>query len=140
MKQLIIYTDGGCWPNPGGKGGAAALIIDGDEIIELKQGYESTTNNRMEILSAILALESLAENCQITLFSDSQYLVKTMNGQFGIHRNHDLWTRLGKAKKGHYVKFKWTPGHSSNWQNNRCDELALLARTEKLIEDGGYEK
>ena len=142
MKQLVIYTDGGCWPNPGGKGGYGSVIIDGGEVVnELWAGYKHTTNNRMEIMGAIAALESLKMPSNVVIYSDSQYLVKTMNGQFRQGANKDLWIRLTQAKKRHFVIWKWVRGHNGNEWNERCDALASHgADQDDLLEDEGYEK
>lgn len=139
MKQVTLYTDGGCWPNPGGHGGYGAVLIYGEHYKELSAGYRSSTNNRMEIRAALAGLEALKEPCQVTVISDSEYLVKTMNGRYGMGKNKDLWDKLVKATKRHRVTWVWVRGHDGNEWNERCDELASRAmRSKEVLEDEGY--
>ncbi|MFQ5750428.1 MAG: ribonuclease HI [bacterium] len=139
-KSVIIYTDGACLGNPGPGGYAAILNYQGKRK-EITGGWNHTTNNRMEILAAIRGLEMLKEACNVTLFSDSQYLVDSMtkgwvkrwqaNGwkrnkkEFAL--NVDLWQRLLKLCDQHEVNFKWTRGHVGTPENERCDYLAFEA-------------
>jgi len=150
MKTVDIYTDGACSGNPG-KGGYGAILIYGTAKKEISAGYELTTNNRMEIMGAISALEILKEPCNITLYSDSRYLVDAiekgwvkkweknnwMRTKTERALNVDLWIRLTTALSIHTVQFKWVKGHSSNPMNNRCDELArqAAANNSLLIDD-----
>ena len=145
MKHVDIWTDGACRGNPG-LGGYGIVIKyvnkQNDEVrLELKQAFYSTTNNRMELLAAIVALEKLKEPCEVTLKSDSKYLVNAFNenwietwvkkdfrrGTTQEVKNIDLWERLLKLVKIHSVKFIWVKGHSLDIENERCDELANMA-------------
>ncbi len=147
--QIQIYTDGACSGNPG-PGGFGVLMMAGEHRKELSDGYRLTTNNRMELLSVIVALESLKkENSQVTIFSDSRYVVdaiekKWLNGWikkgFSKIKNPDLWLRYSKISAKHQVKFIWVKGHSTNPHNNYCDQLAVAASKSKHLKiDEGYE-
>jgi len=153
MKTIEIYTDGACSGNPG-PGGYGAVLIYGETQKEISAGYELTTNNRMEIMAAVAALELLNQPCEITLYSDSRYLVDAIEkGWVEKWRannwkrtktekalNVDLWLRLTDAVQKHKIVFKWVKGHSSNPLNNRCDELARQAAAgENLFQDIEYE-
>ena len=153
MKRVTIYTDGACIGNPG-PGGYGAVILFGQYRKEISGGYRKTTNNRMEILAAIRALEALNEPCEVTLYSDSAYVVNAMEkgwakrwraqgwqrGKQGKAANPDLWEALLDLASTHRVSFKWVRGHSGNRENERCDELAnKAARGETLRVDAGYE-
>lgn len=153
MKRVTIYTDGACIGNPG-KGGYGAVIIFGQHGKEICAGYRKTTNNRMELLAAIEALKKLTEPCEVTLYSDSEYLVNAMakgwaqkwqedgwqRGRRGKALNPDLWERLLTLTSEHLVTFKWVRGHSGNKENERCDTLAReAARGSDLLVDKGYE-
>jgi len=154
MKRVTIYTDGACIGNPG-PGGYGAVILFGRHRKEISGGYRETTNNRMELLAAIRALEALNEPCAMTLHSDSAYVVNAMNkgwakqwqadgwkrGKRGKAKNPDLWERLLDLTSTHRVTFKWVPAHRGIPENERCDELAnKAARGEKLCVDVGYER
>lgn len=138
----IVYTDGGCEYNPGGAGGIGAVIIDTEtgEIQEISQGYMSTTNNRMEIRAALTALQMLPDNCNVMLYSDSQYLLNTISGVWQKKKNRDLWKQLEKELKrvGH-VFCHWVRGHNGDPCNERCDELASQAMHGDLIWDQGFD-
>ena len=140
LKQVTIYTDGACVGNPG-SGGYAAILISGERRKEITGGRQLTTNNRMELIAAIVALEALKWPCKVTLRSDSRYLVdggqqrRTQNWKV----NRDLWDRLRDICEKHDVEFEWVKGHSGNPENERCDVLAGNAAREKnLPEDVGY--
>ena len=147
---LIIYTDGASRGNPG-PGGYGAILKWGATEKELAQGYRRTTNNRMELLAVIAALESLKkEGLDITVYSDSQYVVKAVEQGWlrnwiatdfkGGKKNKDLWTRFFALSKKHRIKFVWVKGHASNAYNNRCDVLATTAADNgPLLVDQGYE-
>lgn len=136
MKEVVVYTDGGARGNPG-PGGFGAILTFGKHRKELKGAYDHTTNNRMELMAAIAALETLTEACVVTVHSDSKYLVDAMTKGWldGWKRkgwrksdknpvlNRDLWERLDAARNGHRVTWKWVKGHSGNPLNERCDEL-----------------
>lgn len=142
-KHVIIYTDGACSGNPG-PGGWGAILTFGAHQKEMKGFMASTTNNRMELLAAISAIGALKEKCDVTLYSDSQYLVKAFNdhwldgwkkrgwktSQGTPVENQDLWQILDLQTKKHHVEFQWVKGHASNPFNNRCDELARAAINE----------
>ena len=97
IYDYIIYTDGGCECNPGGRGGYGAVIINNNtgKFTDISGGFRSTTNNRMEVMAVIKALEKIKKNTHVQLFSDSQYVIKTMNGMFRKKKNIDLWKKLG---------------------------------------------
>lgn len=151
-KQVHIYTDGSCLGNPG-PGGYGIVIEYGKHHKELSAGFRLTTNNRMEMLAAIKALEALNQPCEVTLTSDSQYLKDGI--QKWIHnwkcngwrtaakkpvKNADLWRALDAATERHTIHWKWVKGHAGHPQNERCDELARDAASgSKLADDTGYE-
>ena len=148
--QLIIYTDGSSRGNPG-PGGYGAILLWGDKRKELSAGYRHTTNNRMELLGVISALESLNKiNISLTVYTDSQYIVKAVNEGWlnnwlrtnfkGGKKNKDLWLRYAAIAKQYKITIKWVKGHAENPMNNRCDELATQAADgENLLPDEGYE-
>lgn len=148
-KGLTIYTDGAARGNPG-RGGYGAILIWKGESKEISGGFLHTTNNRMELLSVIAALESLNRaGLDIEIYSDSKYVVQAVNEGWlenwvrndfkGGKKNKDLWTRFHKLSKQHHLKFIWVKGHASNPYNQRCDELATAAADGKdLQEDKGY--
>ena len=153
-KQIDAYTDGACIGNPG-PGGYGVILRYGAHQRELSGGYRKTTNNRMEILAAIEALAALKERCVVRLYSDSEYLVKMMQGDFprkweakGWKRsngapalNPDLWGRLLRLCEQHQVEFVWVRGHAGHSENERCDQLATeAARGPDLSIDEGYER
>ncbi|NLT13526.1 MAG: ribonuclease HI [Clostridiales bacterium] len=140
MKKVSIYTDGACSGNPG-PGGWGAILMYGDKVKELSGGAPETTNNRMELLSVITALEALREPCKVDLYSDSQYVVNAVNEGWltnwrkkgwrrrdGDVKNVDLWLTLIPLLELHEVTFHWVKGHAENAHNNRCDELAVGER------------
>lgn len=136
MKQVTIYTDGACSGNPG-PGGWGALLQFGMAEKELKGGEAATTNNRMEMMAAIMALDSLKEPCSITLYTDSKYVMdgitQWMKGWKAKGwktaakkpvKNQDLWMRLDEAVSRHQIDWQWVRGHTGNEGNERADELA----------------
>lgn len=138
-----IYTDGSCLNNPGPGGWAAILVWGGHEKV-LSGGEPETTNNRMELMAAIMALEALTRPVEVTLTSDSIYLrdgiTKWINGwkkngwKTAAKKpvaNQDLWMRLDEAIKPHQIKWAWVKGHAGHPMNERCDELAR-AEAEKI--------
>lgn len=140
MNEVIIYTDGACSGNPG-PGGWAAILCAGKKVKELSGGEKSTTNNRMELLAVISALEALKRPCTVELFTDSQYIEKAINEGWlrgwkakgwkrkgGELKNIELWKQLDSMLNIHKVTFKWVKGHADNEYNNRCDELAVKER------------
>ncbi len=148
---LLIYTDGASRGNPG-NGGYGVVLLWGDKKKELSAGYRLTTNNRMELLAVIKALESLTrKNIPLTIFTDSKYVVDSVEkkwlnnwirtGFAGGKKNKDLWLRYHAISKNFKVKFQWVKGHADNPYNNRCDELATQAADNKsnLLIDDVYE-
>lgn len=143
--EVSIYTDGSARgnPGPGGYGAVLRCVLPDGRIHEreLSQGYELTTNNRMELLGVIVALEALKRPCNVTLYSDSQYVVNAFNqhwvdgwlkrgwknAQKQPVKNVDLWQRLLHAKEPHKVTFVWVKGHAGHLENERCDQLATEA-------------
>lgn len=155
--KVTIYTDGSARGNPGNGGYGAVLMYTSPSgklfSRELSEGYVRTTNNRMELMGAIAALELLNRPCEVELHSDSQYLVKAFNDHWiegWVKRgwktaakkpvkNVDLWQRLLKAVAPHKVTFLWVQGHAGHLFNERCDELATSAAdSDTLCEDTGF--
>jgi ribonuclease HI len=148
--QLIIYTDGASRGNPG-PGGYGVVLLWGDKRKELSGGYRLTTNNRMELMAVIVALESLTKkNISLTILTDSQYIVRAVQEKWldnwiktnfkGGKKNKDLWIRYHDLANDFKIVFKWVKGHASNAFNNRCDELATMAADGRnLLIDDGYE-
>ena len=138
MKHVDIYTDGACKNNPGPGGYGAILVYNGREK-ELSGGEKSTTNNRMELLAAISGLKILKEKCDVTLYSDSKYLIDSVEkgwvyswkkngwkkGDKSPALNVDLWKELLELLEFHTVKFVWVKGHNGHEYNERCDRLAV---------------
>ncbi len=137
MKHVDIYTDGACRGNPG-KGGFGAILVYGGREKEISGGEPLTTNNRMELMAAIAAMEALREPCEITLTSDSKYLTDAINkGWLSSWKkngwkksdkskvlNVELWERIDKLLSIHTVTFVWVKGHHGHPYNERCDALA----------------
>ncbi len=149
---VIVYTDGGCLGNPG-PGGYGAVILDGGERTELAQGYRLTTNNRMELMACIAALEALKDPSRVILHSDSRYVVNGMTKGWArkwrsnnwmrtkkdAAENADLWARLLDLCDFHRVQFVWVRGHAGHEENERCDALATgAAAGDDLVEDQAY--
>ncbi len=146
---IEIYTDGACSGNPG-PGGLGIVMKYKDQRKELAYGFKLTTNNRMELIAIIVALETLKkENSNVVVYSDSKYVVDSINlgwvygwvkKGFKDKANPDLWKRFLEIQKKHNIKFVWVKGHASNKENNRCDELAVAAsKSKNLLIDEGYE-
>jgi ribonuclease HI len=150
--RIVIHTDGGASPNPG-VGGYGVVLQHGTRRKELSAGYQLTTNNRMEILACIVALEALKEPSQAVLYTDSKYVVDSIMKRWAKgwrHRgwrksngerpeNVDLWSRLLDLLEKHKVEFIWVKGHAGNQENERCDQLVNEARSlTPLLIDEGY--
>ena len=145
MTKVNIYTDGACSGNPGVGGyGTILVYTDSDGVVhekELSEGYELTTNNQMELLAVITGLEALKKPCDVTVYSDSKYVVDAFNNNWidgwvkkgwktagkSPVKNVELWQRLLKAKASHNVEFIWVKGHAGHAYNERCDTLAVNA-------------
>ena len=144
--KVTIFTDGAARGNPEGPGGYGYVLqyTDPKGVLhekELSEGFEKTTNNRMELMGPIAALEALNRPCDVDLYSDSQYLVKAFkDGWIGNWqrngwktagkdpvKNRDLWERLLELTKTHHVTFQWVKGHDGHPENERCDKLATSA-------------
>lgn len=147
--DITIYTDGASRGNPG-PGGFGTVLICGPYRKEISGGFKLTTNNRMELLAAIVGLESLKnQNENVTIYSDSQYVVNSVEKgwlfswikkDFKDKKNKDLWLRFYKVYKTHKVKFVWIKGHNDTPENERCDRLAVAAaeNTSALLVDQGF--
>jgi ribonuclease HI len=150
--SVTIYSDGACLGNPG-PGGYGTVMLFGDHQKELSQGYQQTTNNRMELLGAIVGLEALTRPCQVALWSDSTYVVHAMTKGWlegwlkrgwktsskQPVKNKDLWQRMMAAVADHEISWHWVKGHSGDPMNERCDQLAVTAANSPgLLEDQGF--
>ncbi len=142
-KTVAIFTDGSCLGNPG-PGGYGVVLKYQQHLKEMSGGFLQTTNNRMELMAAIVGLESLKEDCNVVLTTDSQYVRlgitqwlknwKRNNwrtSQKEPVKNKDLWQRLDAASARHQIDWQWVKGHAGHPENERCDELARVAATEK---------
>lgn len=152
-----IYTDGAARGNPDGPGGYGTVLhyVDNKGVLherEYSQGYVKTTNNRMELMAAIVGLEALTRPCEVEIYSDSRYLTDAFNkkwidgwirknwkrGKNEPVKNRELWERLLKAMEPHKVDFIWVKGHDGHEMNERCDTLATTAAdSADLIDDPG---
>ena len=151
--KVTIYTDGACSGNPG-PGGYGTVMQCGEHRNELSGGFRKTTNNRMELLAVIKGLQALNRPCQVTVFSDSKYIVDAVNKGWakrwqasGWKRNKkenalnpDLWATLLKLLDTHEVSLRWVKGHAGNPGNERADALAVAAsQSNNLATDETYE-
>lgn len=149
--RVNIYTDGACSGNPG-KGGYGIIMewVGKPYVKELSEGFRLTTNNRMELLAVIVALEQLKKDgIEVVIYSDSKYVVDAVEKGwlfgwvkkgFKDKKNPDLWKRFLKVYKKHSVKFEWIKGHNEHPQNERCDKLAVeAAKKENLLIDEAFE-
>ena len=138
MKKIEIFTDGACSGNPG-PGGWAAILKYKDNVKKISGFVPSTTNNRMEILALINALSILKESCEITVYSDSKYVVDSINKNWVLNwqknnwmkknkkvPNSDLWYTLLNLMKNHKINFIWVRGHSGHPENEECDKMAVF--------------
>lgn len=151
LKQIDLFTDGSCLGNPG-PGGYGAVMVYGKHRKEISAGFRLTTNNRMELMAAIMGLRTLNEPCQVRLTTDSQYVRQGITQW--IHnwkkrgwktadkkpvKNVDLWQRLDAALGQHQIKWEWVKGHAGHPENERCDELARAAASSPTQSDTGYQ-
>ena len=147
--SITIYTDGSAKGNPG-NGGCGIVMISGEYRKEFQKGFRLTTNNRMELLAVIIALESVKkERSVITVYSDSKYVVDAIEKKwvftwekknFSKKKNPDLWIRFLKIYRKQKVRFLWVKGHANNIENERCDFLAVqAAESNDLLIDTWYE-
>lgn len=147
MKSVTIYTDGACSGNPGPGGWGALLSWNGNDK-ELFGGEAETTNNRMELMAAIVALESLKERCNVGLYTDSKYVMDGINSWIVNWKkndwrtaakkpvkNADLWQRLDEAVQHHDINWQWVKGHAGDPGNERADELARKG----IVSPDGFE-
>lgn len=152
MPSVTIYTDGSSRGNPG-PGGYGVILMSGSHRKELSGGYRLTTNNRMELMAVIIGLKALKKHpLNITIYSDSQYVVKAFSEGWlknwirtdfkGGKKNADLWKEFHELAGLHHLQFVWVKGHANNPFNNRCDGLATEAADaplSALLADTGYE-
>lgn len=147
--RIIVYTDGAARGNPG-PGGYGVVLKHNEQRKEISQGYRLTTNNRMELLAVIIALEALKiENSQVTIYTDSKYVSDSVQKgwvfqweakNFKKKKNSDLWKRFLQVYPKHQVKFVWVKGHANIPENERCDDLAVSAsESNNLLSDEVYE-
>ena len=149
-KSITIYTDGSSIGNPGPGGYGIVMLVDGEDYKkEFSQGFKFTTNNRMELLAVIVALETIKiKNSNVSIFTDSKYVADAVEKgwvfnwekkKFKNKKNPDLWIRFLSIYKEHKIKFHWVKGHNNDFYNDRCDFLATnAAKHSNLIEDLGY--
>ena len=149
MSGIVIYTDGAAKGNPG-PGGYGIVMKSGKHRKEISDGFRNTTNNRMELLAVIVALETIkVKNSKVDIYSDSKYVVDAVEKKwidnwqrkgFKGKKNVDLWKRFLKIYPDHSVKFHWVKGHAGNIENERCDELAVeAAEGSNLLIDEAFE-
>ncbi|OFX19142.1 MAG: ribonuclease HI [Bacteroidetes bacterium GWA2_31_9b] len=149
MPKITIFTDGAARGNPG-PGGYGVVMLSGQHRKEISEGFRLTTNNRMELLAVIVALENLKfENSIVDIYTDSKYVADAVEKkwvfgwekvQFKKKKNPDLWIRFLISYRKHKVNFHWIRGHSNNKENERCDQLAVEASNKKtLLVDTVYE-
>lgn len=149
MKKLIVYTDGAARGNPG-PGGFGAVLIWGNSRKELKQGFRKTTNNRMELMAVIAALETLTRSgLHIEIYTDSKYVCEAVEKKWVWDwkrkgwkgkKNIDLWKKFISLFELHTISFYWVKGHNGNIENERCDRLATdAADNGPHFIDAGYE-
>lgn len=148
--KITIYTDGAAKGNPG-KGGYGVVLLSGKHRKELSEGFRLTTNNRMELLAVIVALESIKKaGEEVVVYSDSKYVVDAVEKKwlfswektnFKKKKNPDLWIRFLKVFRVHKVSFIWVKGHANNKENERCDTLAVEASEKTNLQtDFWYEE
>jgi ribonuclease HI len=147
-QNIIMYTDGSSLGNPG-PGGYGTLLLHGQYRKELSEGFQLTTNNRMELMAVIVGLEALKhKNSDVTIYTDSKYVVDSVEKgwllnwiriRFKGKKNSDLWLRFYEVYQLHRVKFIWVKGHAAIPGNEKCDQLAVAAaNSPHLLVDEGY--
>ena len=145
---ITIYTDGSALGNPG-PGGYGVVLLSGPHRKELSQGFQLTTNNRMELMAVIVGLEALKNpGSEVVIYTDSKYVADSVEkgwvftwekNAFKKRKNPDLWIRFLKIFRNHKIRFVWVKGHANNKENERCDRLAVMAaNSNKLLIDAGY--
>lgn len=150
VPEITVYTDGAASGNPG-PGGYGVVLQSGKHYKEISRGYKLTTNNRMELLAVIIALEAIkVKGSKVNIFTDSRYVCDAVEKgwlmdwekkNFKKKKNVDLWKRFLKVFRIHSVKFHWVKGHANIPENERCDKLAVQASQQKdLLIDEEYEK
>ena len=146
--NITVYTDGASQGNPG-PGGYGIVLISGKHRKEISEGFKLTTNNRMELLAVIVALESLkTENCNVQVYTDSRYVVDAVEKKwlfqwekqgFKKKKNPDLWMRFLRIYNNHNVKINWIKGHNNHPENEKCDRMAVSAANSNMLKtDEGY--
>lgn len=141
--SMLIYTDGCCKGNPSGCGGYGVVLINEETgvVEEYSQGYQHTTNNRMELMAFYAALENIPETCSKVLFvSDSKYAIGVLSGTMKAASNLDLVNPIRELIEKKSVEYRWVKGHNGDRFNERCDELANISLTKRLVRDIGYER
>jgi ribonuclease HI len=129
-NKITLYTDGACSGNPGAGGYAAILVAHGENGEPIREkvitgGMKHTTNNQMEIMAVIEGLKALTRSTEVTIVSDSQYVIKTMTKNWKRNKNQDLWEQLDDLCATHKIKWKYVKGHAGHEYNERCDKLAV---------------
>lgn len=148
MANITVYTDGAAKGNPG-PGGYGIVLLSGKHRKEVSEGYKLTTNNRMELMAVVVALEMIKNpGANITIYSDSKYVIDAVEKKwvfawqktgFKKKKNADLWQRFLRVYPLHQVRFVWVKGHAGIAENERCDQLAVAAaESNKLLVDTGY--
>ena len=146
MKKVFIYADGACRGNPGA-GGCGVVLKHNNNIKEIKGTERNTTNNKMELTAAIIGLRTLKEPCDVTLISDSNYLIQGMTKWVNLWikkgwktyakmpvKNRELWEKLIVLSKRHKIEWKWIKGHNGHAENERADRLANKAIDELVLD------
>lgn len=150
MAKVTMYTDGGASGNPG-PGGYGTLLMYGQHVKEMSEGFRLTTNNRMELLAVIVGLEALTrDGVEVEVYSDSKYVVDAVMKRWVFNwekkgykdkKNPDLWQRFLRIYRKHKVTFHWVKGHAGNPLNERVDAMAVVAyQTGNLLTDTWYEQ
>lgn len=132
--MYTVYTDG-AYSYARGQGGIGLIIVDKDgyEVLEYSKTYINTTNNQMEMMACIVAMESISEPSALNIITDSQYVIGCAVKGWQRRKNVDLWKRFNKAMRFHHmVTFTWVKGHKDDKYNNRCDKLAVTASQKEL--------